>query len=309
MTVTVVFAGLMLICLDGQIGCPQEPPDYGNTAWVLKAEDGSEVCGWYSQVATELQIVTTVGDGGDFESPDLLPHGCEEDLGKLTCTVTEPNDICVNSVTEGPGDIESTLRWLPRIDEIDRRFKRLLSRDKLIKYAPTRIHFSNGISVGGGPLWPDGFYTRVWFRSDWSDGGAFPRALSDRLNVKYKVESELHVESCGKDDPEFDLVLTPKKDDAEITFRNRAKSPYEGKEPWPLPDTVGPYDNLVYLLWYYRLGSWATGSGDCPQYTKNKREAILLRCVRIAEDNKSCADEPGLVGDTTYWPVMLGPSY
>lgn len=300
--IDVFFTGLILICLEGQPNCPVGTS--GNTAWVVKADGKSRPCKWNSAEETELELRFPKTHFVQLPSGSITCVKDPDDDTLMRCPLTAA-DICVLPKPSPFGRhqlLDSSLQWVPRIDEVDTRFKSLnVKHLNNPAYVPTRIHFPYGI-VGAGEKWPPGAPSgiyRLWSRSDGSDGGALPRELSDRLRVTYDRADELELTDCSGH-PLLVLIRNPHEKNAEVVFRNRATTSIT-------PDVVSGYDNLAYLLWYYRLGLWATESGDCPDYPADgRKDAILLRCFR--EHNAPCyhyGDSPK--ADLVDWPTMMGP--
>ena len=298
--IDVFFTGLMLICLDGQPNCPARTG--WNTAWVVKADGPRRVCGVDSLVETELEL--------RFNGADFTYHAS----GEVECKpeVEGSSTIRCNNFTEGRICLETDslrenqfpdrgLEQLPRLDELDRRFKFVLRERLRGPYVPSSIDFPKGL-ISAGAKWPSDIRPRLWYRSDRDAGGALPRELSDRLRVTYPEATTITLTTCGPEEPAPLLYLTRRVPNAQVTFRNRGN---------PLPfDSRGGFDNLTYLLWYYLLGSWATGSGNCPEYAPERpNTAIVLSCVRERdrERDANCACYDACDADTTFWPPVVKP--
>jgi hypothetical protein len=315
MDINVVFGGLMLICLNGQQDCPLDRTpsstardvrvhDYPtNTAWVVRAHDFHDdalVCGRDPKEETTLQLWYTTNQfkrDQPKEAREKPKVKCYDELGdkkELTeCDIPYSlPDICVSvdSVTAyAPG---SRLGHMARLAEIDRRFIKLKQDDKhlfKLEYVPTRIQFPSGV-VDAGDTWYNNDDT-PWSRSDDRRDGTLPRALSDKLTVKYKEASVLRVTDCY-DNYNPLLALSALRDDSKVSVLNYAKK--------VKADQVNnQYDDLKYLYWYYRLGMWDTWNRECPT------DAAVLRCVRI--NNEDCAHRDK--ADSIHWPPLLGGSY
>lgn len=298
--VEVFLSGLMLICLDGQTNCPVGT--YApNTAWVVKADGKSEPCGWKSTTETILELSFKTGDFYPPLGKWVSDNICKVGNNETVCSPLSDGDLCIyTSPATQEQRQEASLRWLPRLDEVDRRFKAL--RPERIKdsgYVPARIHFPTGV-VGAGPKWPDVATPnpRRWFRSDMSASGALPRELSDRVRVVYDSARKIEVKSCG--DASLLISLMPKVNRAKLVFQNRADK---------LDDYEGDYFNdLTYLLWYYRLGAWDTRYGFCPEFSVDKKDAVLLRCYQNDVGYPYCSAY-GTAASTRFWPPMLGPGF
>lgn len=299
-TVDLFFAGLMLICLDGQSRCTGEPGP--NTAWVVKADGRSKPCGWNDRTITTLELQFDKDELSYNEHGEWPRKHCDgdaEDPSKITCRPLEGKDICAYPGPElQEWRLEHSLRWLARIDEVDRRFLALDARRLThLEYVPTRIHFPTGV-IGAGERWPPrSTYEddpRLWHRSDGRIRGALPRNLSDRLRVSYQGNT-LTLAYCGGGQVLIVLVRNPEAEQAQAILRNSADV--------LSADRRGRFENLSYLLWYYRLGRWRTVSGSCPQYEEDNRDAILLRCRGTRNERCSCIDECDR--DSVFWPPEL----
>lgn len=311
--IDVFFTGLMLICLDGQPNCPID--NHKNTAWVVKADGKSEPCGCTDKTETKLQIEYSSKDF--YQTPGTqtkltCTSDKQADSNEKTITCTIPDYIDCVELYPAPAPtiqtLESSLKWLPRINEVDRRFKAL--RRELLEdtyYVPTRIRFPAG-AIGAGPQWPPekdntgkpNGKPRRWFRSNGKSDGALPRELSDRLKATYKIAERLGVRSCDGETL-IDLTVQPGvKGRAAAIFRNFGD---------PLkPYNEGRFYDLSYLIWYYRLGSWNTTYNSCPDYyLEAKKDAVLLRCVN--ERDTPCWYYDGGQADTKFWPPILGPRF
>jgi hypothetical protein len=298
MVIEVMFSGLMIICLSGQQDCPTG--SLGNTAWVVQADGTSNPCYRPSNEVTQLEVRFPTAQ---FFKPSGSWSNCKDDKdSKYTqCNIysdADYPDLCV--VPKPPPTVQQlddSLRQMPRLAEIDRRFKTLnVSSLYTLSWVPIRIQFPPG-EIGAGPTWPPSYPPIEWLRSDSTKGGSLPRALSDRLKVTYQGASELAVTNC---DGKSLIVLRPRPSatNPEVTFRNRAKDDV-------YPYSHDGYDDLTFLAWYYRLGSWDTTYGTCPDFrTENP---VVLRCKRT--DDTYCARPPGGPGDTTHWPPMMGQSF
>src|SRR5436305_10365793 len=138
MAIDVFFAGMMLICLNGQSSCVGSPGP--NTAWVVKADGESSPCERPSREETELKV--------RFSSSDFIPLPFTPNCRQDEC-VLPPGDVCVEPNATPPSGASSIgpLR-LPRIDKLDRRFRALrMDRLQNLSYVPTRIHFPAGDSI------------------------------------------------------------------------------------------------------------------------------------------------------------------
>jgi hypothetical protein len=305
MSIEVFFGGLMLICLKGQQDCPVG--NLGNTAWVVKADGATNPCGWPSQEKTE-KLVLQFPTAKFFEASGSLKAKCNPagmPNGIITeCILPYQNaypDLCL--IPDSPAttqQLDSSLEQMPRLAEIDRRFIKLNATWlENTDWVPARIHFPLGV-IGAGPKWPDPKTPTQWSRSDGSKDGTLPRALSDKLSTTYQGATELKITTCNGSTL-IKLNLKPLVTAGEITLLNRAAADIS-------PDVVDDkYDNLAYLLWYYRLGEWDTNDGKCPYYDENNRDAVLLRCTRV--NHTYCSRTVGGAADTTHWPPMLGNSY
>jgi len=285
MSINLFLAGLLLTCLKDQPNCID---DGKNTAWIVKTD--KEVCGWdfKDKYGTYLEVRFKPTDFKRYQWSE--GDDCPGDTdGKVTCRF-DGYSINVTTNTASPLTVDKeSLRSLPRIDEIDRRFK-ALDIDKIKKL--DKVYFPDG-AVSASELWHKD-NVPLWFRSDGAVGGMLPRQLADRLKVHYKDATKINFTSGG---PKLYLELKADKDYADVEIRNAA---------YALEfDQVDGYDYLHYLLFYYRLGSWA-GGGDCPNYSIGRRNAVVLRCAKPALD-KFCIHYGG-DRDTTFWPVMRGPA-
>src|SRR4051794_38858821 len=173
-SIDIFFTGLMLICLDGQQNCPVGS-FAKNTAWVVKADGTSKPCGWDSREVTELELEFS---SGEF---DYTPSNfCNNKNGFTIRCILPEGDLCIDLPAFPNNQLENSLQRLPRLDDVDRRFKELrVDRLNNAYYVPARIHFPPGL-IGAGPKWPSDAEPTLWFRSDGSEGGALPRELSDR---------------------------------------------------------------------------------------------------------------------------------
>lgn len=291
MAVDVYLAGLMLVCFDGQPNCPVHGAGYGNTAWVVKVDsDMVKPCGWESRVKARLEL--------RFKKTEIDPgaHGlsCSDEGEETSCDLSEHVQIYVKPDPKPmPRDqrLEASLQWLPRINEVDYRFKAVdEARLKLDTYISNRIHFPTGV-IGAGARWPPEGNPRLWLRSNGDARGALPRELSDRVKVTYETARKIVI---AKEDEAPLITLTPKPgvDSAQVVLRNRG----ENLEP----DKVGGFNDLTYLRWYYRLGTW--GRTECP------RDAVLLRCFQERE-GRDCYWYGNFAADTKFWPTVLRPGY
>jgi len=295
MAIDVFFTGLMLICLEGQPSCPVNYRP--NTAWVVQADwNKSTPCGWqHSKEVTTLELRFLTDQFNFIQS---RPANCHKD--DLDSTMTQCDlptrkitDVCVDPIGSKAQQLDPSLQLVPRLDEVDGRFKALdMELLKNLDFVPTQIHFSKG-KIGAGPKWMRNNMATLWYRSDGDAGGALPRELSDRLRVTYGDTRSLNINDCEGAPL---ITLTAKSGNAMVVFRNRADV--------IVPDVVNGYDNLAYLLWYYRLGLWATDSKRCPEYTDNNKDAVLLRCARVGDHPCSSFD---FARDTVHWPPMLAP--
>lgn len=284
--IDVFFNGLMLICIAGQPNCPRVQE---NIAWVVKADGSSAPCGRTSPEITQLVFKFRENQ---FSLKTFIEIKCEPESGYSRCIFPAGiREICLkpSPITPTPENQirPGSLQALPRLDEVDSRFKAVLdSRLGDLAYVPTRIHFPYGV-IDAGPKWPPGRTPILWYRSDGSAGGALPRELSDRLKVTYSQASTLKLNTCD-DVPLAELVKVEGSDG--IVLQNAAIER-------PLAKSVGEFDDLGYLVWYYPLGSWDASFGTCPN------DARLLRCIR--EGRKDCAYQPFLASDTTFWPPKI----
>lgn len=196
--IDVVLTGLMLICFDGQPNCPD-----GNRAWIVKAKpDGNEPCELKSGTTTTLEILFDSDGFGYTNNTDWFD--CSKDKTTLpgntqvTCkfvksTGAVQDSLCVDlDYYTAPKHqrLDSNLKSLPRLDEVDRRFKAVIP-ERLTNpyYVPTVLRFPAGAITAGLP-WPlsdkPKLKPTLWMRSDGSAGGALPRELSDRVKVSYE---------------------------------------------------------------------------------------------------------------------------
>lgn len=298
--IDVFFTGLMLICLDGS-DCAREG-HFPNTAWVVKADGPRKICGWEDQTSTTLELRFKETDFKLTVDVDSVCGDPENDV--YSCPLTRETICVVPRPAPEEQRLEHSLQWLPQLDEVDQRFKAVLPERLEDKYyVSTRIHFPTGV-VGAGERWPprgaEAGFPRLWFRSDSSAGGALPRELSDRVQVTFERAEWLELSACdGK--PWIVLRAVARKEErraAPVFIRNFADVVYR--------DEVSGYDNLAYLLWYYRLGSWLTSRGSCPEYSKDKRDAIVLRCRR---EDAPCACYKNCDRDSSFWPPVLAPGF
>lgn len=298
--IDVVFTGLMLICFADQPDCLDEKLPAWHTAWVVKADGESMPCGWNSQIKTKPELRF---DKREFNTPKYYNgFTCADDTDKKDFANCSLEYDCVNVyVDPKPGAayqrFEQSLQYLPRIDEVDRRFKKVDSNIlKETDYVPTRIHFETGV-IGAGKNWPQTGKPRQWLRTDGSAGGALPRELSDLVNVTYFDAMTFSLKKC---DGTPLIELTRMNDKATVTLRNLAYEKLQAE----VSTSYVHYNDLAYLIWYYRLGSWDTPSNLCPVYEAGNKDAVMLRCVR--ERGKPCAcSTVNCERDTIYWPPML----
>lgn len=294
MTLDVFFTGLMLLCLNNQQNCQYKDMQdkTWNTAWILKADDKSNPpCGRPSPERTKLELTFKEGD---FKPPFTC---VKQGDSYYHCPL--PDDALRLVISQGNGQMKypqhlsDDLQWLPKIDEIDTRFKELdVNRLKNPFYVPGTITFPDG-DITAGTKFPElADPPTQWFRSNGKPGG-FPRPLSDRLRVRYDG-SIAYIEVRGK---WFNLHLEPMSAAPRVWFRN-------GTEKLEA-DHESQYDDLSYLLWYYRLGVWKTTFGTCPDY----KDAVVLRCIRDDADLQGCAYSTKVERDNTIWPPLLGPIY
>lgn len=304
--IDVLLSGMMLICLNGQSNCPVGEY-HPNTANVVKADYLTKPCGWQSAVTTrttlELRFNTDefyypASAQGKWVNTQCNPNS--NNRKEIICPIEEAR-ICINPMPESQEKrLLTSLQWLPRIDEVDVRFRSVsLERVRDRYYVPTRIHFPTGV-IGAGPRWPPSTGNiqsspRIWYRSNLITGGALPRELSDRVEVRYERAGWIELTSC---DGDLLLMLTrkPNAPKAEVKLWNRADVLQ--------PETVYHYEDLAYLLWYYRLGLWGDTLGPCPEYSEDRRDAVLLRCL---ERGCSFYDQPA--ADNRFWPPMLRSGY
>lgn len=299
MDIHVFFAGLMLICLQGQANCPQE--DGKNTAWVVKADGVSKPCGWDRKEKTTLEVEyrTEAFTAEEFIDNDRL---CRREDGKTICKLDEVKDLCLVPQRTNQQDVSRKVRQIPHIDVISKppgdgtsgsyfkEWNAVQLNDR--RLVPNRISFDDG-RIKRLFIWPKKGVRPNWSRSKGGRSG-LPRNLSDRLKAIYHADT-IDLDDCGKGD--FKLKLRPEVRDAKITFRNRADQ-VEFDQP------IAGFDELTYLLWYYRLGSWNTHSGECPTYSHHTKDAVLLRCKREFPNEKCAYD---IQSTSVFWPVMMGP--
>jgi hypothetical protein len=292
MTIDVYFTGLMLICFTGQPDCPVTMTDW-NTAWVLKIDGQRQICGPSNYVTQELEVRFSKLEFDYTELPKKTYCDDKEVIVKCRFPdeeiVIKPNmgELAQNLFVDG-------LRHLPRLEEVDRRFRAV--RKEILEdsyYVPARIHFPKGV-LSTGAKWSTG-RPRLWYRSDRDPGGALPRELSDRLKVTYAEATTLTLTAKT-----YGLLLERTAPNAQISFQRPMNA---------LPiDSVGEFQNLIYLQWYYHLGSWATRSGYCPKYDlADKNSAVVLSCLLERESTCACYD--GCDRDTTFWPPMVRPGF
>ncbi len=302
MAIDVFLGGLMLICLNGQKDCPVGK--LGNTAWVVKAgpqADKAKICERESTEVTHLILRFSADQF--FKESGPLEDKCKTDKGITECKLYltgatgEDHDfenICViPNAQDSTQELDSSIQQVPRLAEIDRRFI-LLSTDYLknTKWVPTQIHFPLGV-IGAGPKWwKDNTIPTPWSRSDGSKDGTLPRALSDKLKVTYQGATSLKVMTCdGK--PLIEITLKTFTASGDVYVLNYADN------LTPARNNSYHYEDLDYLVWYYRLGIWDTYTQKCPL------DAIVLSCYWV--NSTYCAKNNA--ADSTHWPPVMGSAY
>jgi len=294
MGIDVFLTGMMLICFPDQEGCPVLGGN--NTAWVVEAKPQTKVCGWDSEyMDTTLELRFRRDQLELKEDPYRL---CRDIDDETECNLAAQRNIFIEPYPRpSPSDQEltSSLRSLPRMSNIDLRFKEF-SRTLLDSYAPQRIQFRPGV-IGAGRRWPpDLIRKRQWFRSN-HDSGLLPKELADSVKVSYEKASYLTIEN----DAGTLLKLAPKPGGREyqVTIRNRGEN--------LKPHEDGRYDDLAYLLWFYRLGTWTTMNGSCPPFKDmdDNRDVVLPRCSRVSGNSSVRCSQYAIEGSTRYWPAML----
>ncbi len=319
--IDVFFTGLMLICLKDDKDCPTRTG--WNTAWVAKANGPQKTCGWYNTVKTRLQL-EFLADDFELDPPEskYCEEVEEEAVKVVRCQIPEGN-ICLE-----PDDFErrnhidyDSLEGLPRLYEIDQRSNGLReNRLKDSSYTPTSLDFRTGM-IRAGDLWPSSSPYTCWYRSDCREDQYFPRALSDSLKVTYKYARRLRLYSCAGGPFSIVIYRISEADEVAVTIRNLANTLRLSR--LPKAPGMGPvlqdpaeqaevfFDVLPYLLWYYRLGYWEKRRGDmrreeCPEYTFERRNAVLLGCMsEEPKRDESCINK-ATPRQTTFWPPMLG---
>jgi hypothetical protein len=175
---------------------------------------------------------------------------------------------------------------------LDSRFEKI-KRSTLddTNYVPFSIQFPYAV-ISAAPSWPRRFLPlsqpTKWSKWDGANSSDFAPELSDQLWATYPGVQDLALTDCkGELFIRFSTVDKAIEKDSEITLVNQA-------------DALGaefnePYRDLVYLLWYNRLGNW--NGKECPDY---KNDAVLLRCQGTA-----CNYYLNEARNTTFWPVMM----
>jgi hypothetical protein len=289
--------GLMLICLDGQPGC--QVGDYQNAAWVIKATNTGEPCGYSLNIDTELRLQF----GKDDFSVSYNELVCDDAIPR-NCTIPDgycgpaPYDLYVN-VDRLPSleDQHVDTRWLPQIDDVDPRFG-TVDPYKLNDAGniPVRLRFQTG-TIKAGAKWPPAAANAGkpinWFRSNKKAGGYLPSELSDRLRIRYGKAKMMSLVCRGK----TLIVLARKKSTGSVTIGNFAfaLSHKDGDD----------FEDIAYLLWYYPLGTWTSISGSCPPYKTDGTGAIVLRCAK--KRGQRCSYFGSGNASTRFWPPMLKP--
>lgn len=292
--VDIVFAGLMLLCLDGDSSpCPiNAPRGYSNTAWILKADTSTNLCGWTVKERTRLRVTFSAPTGSPGDRPFEIVEGDCEYVGakkRYECKLT-PGKICATTDSTHQGQARQ-VDWLPRINDIDRSF--LGFRWDYWSYTSSKIHFKNGFARAGA-FWRKSGKLIQWERSDGVAADPYPGPLSDRLVVSYPGVTNISFTDCSTNTY---LHLKPRMIDAQLTVENAAYAPYEPNEY-----THNGYRYLTYLLWYHQLAVWPKCDwAMIPPLQWN--EPVVLRCSDAQEP--ACNKD----GDTTYWPVVLGPAF
>lgn len=294
MAIDVLFTGLMLICLDGHADtCPVRPYEK-NTTWVVKADGASEVCGRHSKEETNLELQLDKGNFKVEEDPSRYCDGtdpikCKLPAGEICVTLYDARGSILEPAARPYGNFSSLLR----MGAVDRRLESLNQASLYnADYVPTRISFPNGDMIDSGTTWkPD--ESVQWHRTDESGGGSLPHDLADRLKVGYKSATWMKITDCAG---HLLVRLTALKPQATATFRNSTV-----QDPTPDYAKSNTFEDLAYLLWYYRLGTWSTASGRCPDYNETKKNPVQLRCEKPA-----CSYYPPGQSDHRFWPVMLG---
>jgi hypothetical protein len=290
MGIDLFFAGLMLICLEGQQYCPTDRGP--NTAWVVKVPNkpNLDICKYTTNYYSTLEVRFSP------EEFSLSYDGSHIKCGTDTCEFGEgyePKRLCVNLDQNQQISVDlASLQRLVQIGEIDRRFVKLRgARLDDATYVQTRIFFPTG-RISAGPIW-HASDRPAWSRSNDDSTGSLPRMLSDRLQVEYVGAAQVTIRACDEAQPLITLTRKQNFGFAEVEIRNRANA--------LSPDIVDGYDKLPYLLPYYRLGIWEDGA-ECPEYPGS---AVVLRCKRIS--GQRCAQYAKGDRDTTFWPVTRGP--
>lgn len=318
--VDVVFTGLMLICLEGDVDCPLD--EAKNTAWVLKVEGERTSCGWYTRRDQHFEMRFRIDD---FLPLKTVPDRCTEDPDDTNfllcdlpddriCVVPFPDPLPVNQ------DLDQALTPLPKLEEIDRRFQRLRTeRVNDPSYIVASVQFPTG--EASAPLWPNSDSPTLWYRSDMSTDrdllpevpndpwlvyraepitdGELPRVMSDRLQERYSNATEIAVRSC--EGQQFQILLTPQVANAQVTIKNRSD----------IQDYAqfgqGLFTEFTYLLLYYQLGRWETSDEECPGHAQDLTRAVLLSCKHADFGRQMCACYDGCDAHTTFWPPILRP--
>lgn len=294
--VDIFFSGLMIICLAGQVDWPTG--ENVNTAWIVKAEGPQRVCGWLSEVKSDL-ILQFSTDDFKYDEHHKERRICRERTSTVECRLPA-GQICLvlDAARQSPNTIEDSLKDIPRLPEIDERFDEIRSKRLLYRgWVPTRIHFPLG-KIGAGDIWTVKGKPVLWRRSNGVHDEYLPRYLSDRLKASYAGVASIALKMC--DAERYMLTLTPKRDNGRAVFQNRAN-----RLPYYSPEGL---ENLTYLLWNYRLGAWKPNRAECPQYTYERRDAVLLSCNPFDECTP-CAMSTDGPANTTFWPPMLGSRY
>jgi hypothetical protein len=295
MAIDVAFTGLMVICLYGQPNCPVNRSE--NTAWAVRASSDSLICGRESKERTTLAVTFDVGSFSYQPDPSVT---CKPPDGQKMVICTIPNSVPAVNVEPDQLTMENhrdeSLERVLRIDEVDWRFTELNEAYLQKGWVSTSINFPKA-TIAAGNSWRSENYPVKWYRSSEDlPGGKLPRYLSDTLVATYSNASEVKI-TTDREKQLLHLRLLPSASPGKgtIVFKNYA-------DPAPQPDhNPNHYDNLGYLVWYYRLGTWATEDEQCPQ------NPVLLRC-RNADGPRHCAcrDSMCLEADPAYWPVVLG---
>ncbi len=299
MAVDLIFAGLMVICLKGHTSCPQGNYDYENQAWVVKA-DRKKICGGNTErpESTSLRLYALqrhascqkIGTSG---CPDMSEVDVDyEGPAAWTYDLSPYPYICVKPGGATASEVDASIEHLARIEEIDTRFSRLTASSfKDPAYIPNHIYFDGGKISSGSQFAPGIAEPTLWRRSNNSNRGHLPRALSNSLKVTYDT-SYITFEDCQGNEI---ISLDFKTADARVELQNYSKSiGIDGSED----------NTLTFLSWYYRLGYWNnTKDNMCPVYSDKAKEAVFLKCSGMF-----CASDHGVAG-STFWPPVLGPVF